>query len=341
LTHARHAEAPARNAGLEARAGGDAALLARNEVSSEARLRRAPRDEGASQEQAAESSRSKRRFADLREMLPAYPLALFFLASFVAPLVALVFISLFRTAQFEGVGLDQYVRFFGDAFSLRVLGDTLLLGFEVTLACLVLAYPLGLAYAKAGSRGRTLITFLVLLPLLTSTVVRTFAWIVILGREGIINSTMLALGLWDGPARLLYTWPGLVVALAQIQLPLMALPVINSLLRLDPNLMLAAEGLGASRWRVFRTVILPLTLPGAIAGALLVFAAAATAFITQSLVGGGRIILMPLYIYQQAVGVQEWPFSAALSIIFTVAVIGIVTGLNVMARKRMRGVDAV
>jgi putative spermidine/putrescine transport system permease protein len=87
-------------------------------------------------------------------------------------------------------------------------------------------------------------------------------------------------------------------------------------------------------------VILPLTLPGAIAGWLLVFAAAATAFITQSLVGGGRIILMPLYIYQQAVGVQEWPFSAALSLIFTAAVIGIVTTIGILSRRFMRGVDA-
>jgi len=234
----------------------------------------------------------------------------------------------------------QYGRFFTDPFSLRVLTDTLLLGAEVAMLALVLAYPLGLVYAASGSLGRAVITFLIMLPLLTSTVVRTFAWIVILGRDGIVNSSMLALGLWESPVRLLYTWNGLVVALTQIQLPLMALPVINSLLRLDGNLMKAAEGLGAGRFRVFFTVVLPLTLPGAIAGWLLVFAAAATAFITQTLVGGGRIILMPSYIYQQAVGVQDWPFSAALSLIFTLAVIGIVFAIGVLSRRSMRGVDA-
>jgi putative spermidine/putrescine transport system permease protein len=187
---------------------------------------------------------------------------------------------------------------------------------------------------------RTLITFLIMLPLLTSTVVRTFAWIVLLGRDGIINTTMLSLGLWQTPARLLYTWEGMVLALTQIQLPLMALPVINSLLRLDGNLTRAAEGLGASRARVFITIILPLTLPGAIAGWLLVFAAAATAFITQTLIGGGRIILMPSYIYQQAVGVQDWPFSAALSLIFTLAVTGIVFATGALSRRYVRGVDA-
>lgn len=278
--------------------------------------------------------------ASLAELLPATPLVVLFSLVFVLPLVMLVFVSLFKTPQFNAMGADQYVRFLSDTFNLQVLLDTLVLGIEVATLTLVLAYPLGLVYMAAGALGRTLITFLILLPLLTSTVVRTFAWIVILGREGIVNSAMLSLGLWDQPVRLLYSWGGLVIALAQIQLPLMALPVINSLLRVNPNLLKAAEGLGAARARVFVTVLLPLTLPGAIAGWLLVFAAAVTAFITQTLVGGGRIILMPLYIYQQAMGVQDWPFSAALSLTFTVAVVGIVLLVGTLSRRFMRGVDA-
>ncbi|MBB4372846.1 putative spermidine/putrescine transport system permease protein [Bradyrhizobium sp. cir1] len=275
-----------------------------------------------------------------RQLLPVVPLAALFFAAFVLPLVALVAISLFRTPQFAELSLAQYLRFLSDPFSIKVLTDTLWLGAEVALATLILAYPLALVYVASGPFMRTLITFLIMLPLLTSTVVRTFAWIVILGRDGIVNSAMLSLGLWQAPARLLYTWEGMVLALTQIQLPLMALPVINSLLRLDGNLTRAAEGLGASRARIFITVILPLTLPGAIAGWLLVFAAAATAFITQTLVGGGRIILMPSYIYQQAVGVQDWPFSAALSLIFTLAVTGIVFAIGALSRRYVRGVDA-
>jgi putative spermidine/putrescine transport system permease protein len=278
--------------------------------------------------------------ANLTELLPAVPLVALFSLVFLLPLVMLVFVSLFRTPQFIAMGADQYIRFLSDAFNLQVLLDTLVLGVEVATLTLVLAYPLGLVYLAVGAFARSLITFLILLPLLTSTVVRTFAWIVILGREGIVNSAMLSLGLWDQPVRLLYSWGGLVIALAQIQLPLMALPVINSLLRVNPNLLKAAEGLGAARPRIFLTVLLPLTLPGAIAGWLLVFAAAVTAFITQTLVGGGRIILMPLYIYQQAMGVQDWPFSAALSLIFTVAVVGIVILVGTLSRRFMRGVDA-
>ena len=283
---------------------------------------------------------ARRLWPDFGGTLPAMPLALFFLAWFVAPFVLLLIISLFNTPEFQAVGLRQYQKFLTDGYSVGVLWDTLYLGLIVTAACLPLAYALGLVYVEGGPHRRTLILFLILLPMLTSAVVRTFAWIVILGREGIVNNAMLALGLWGEPARLLYSWGGLVLALVQIQLPLMALPVINSLLKVDRSVIDAAEGLGASRWRRLWTVIVPLTLPGAVAGALLVFAASTTAFITQTLVGGGRIILMPLNIYQQAVGVQDWPFAAALSVIFTVAIVAITYAVNTVARKRMRGVDA-
>lgn len=275
-----------------------------------------------------------------RTLLPAVPLAVVFLFAFILPLAVLGILSFYRTPLFSEMGPDQYVRFISDAFTLRVLADTLLLGVEVAMLALVLAYPLALTYAAAGQTARAVLTFIILLPLLTSSVVRTFAWVVILGREGIVNSAMLALGLWDAPARLLYSWNGLVIALTQIQLPLMALPLINSLLKLDPNLPKAAEGLGAGRPRIFFTVILPLTLPGAVAGWLLVFAAATAAFITQTLVGGGRIILMPLHIYQQAMGVQDWPFAAALSLIFTLAVIVVIALVSRLTRHWARGSHA-
>lgn len=275
-----------------------------------------------------------------RELAPAVPLAAFFLLFFAAPLALLAGISFFADAELQRVGLAQYAKFFGDAFNWGVLGETLLLGLEVTVVCIVLAYPLGLYYLEASERMRTLLIFVIILPLLTSAVVRTFAWIVILGREGIVNGLLLDLGLADAPLKLLYTTSGVVIALAQIQLPLMALPVINSLLRIDPSLIQASRGLGAGRWRTFWRVLLPLTAPGLIAGALLVFAASVTAFITQSLVGGGRLIYMPLFIYQQAVGLQNWPFAATISVIFMVAVMLIVYGVNQFARSRLGGMHA-
>jgi putative spermidine/putrescine transport system permease protein len=262
----------------------------------------------------------------------AAPLALFFLVFFVAPLVQLFVLSLHNDTAGVVWGIGQYVHFLTDPFSLSVLGSTLLLGAEVTALCLVLGFPIAWLYHRVGSRAQTLIILIVLLPLLTSVVVRTFAWIVILGRQGIINSTLLSIGAIDTPIRLLYTQVGVVFALAQVQMPLMTLPLITALGRIDMNLEDASCSLGAGSWRTFWRVVLPLALPGVIAGCTLTYAAAITAFITQSLVGGGQMLFMPMYLYQQASTLQNWPFASAISIIFLLAVLAVVTVFGMLGR---------
>ena len=262
----------------------------------------------------------------------AAPLTLFFLVFFVAPLVQLLVLSLHNDTAGVVWGIGQYVHFLTDPFSLSVLGSTLLLGAEVTALCLVLGFPIAWLYHRVGSRTQTLIILIVLLPLLTSVVVRTFAWIVILGRQGIINSTLLSIGVIDTPIRLLYTQLGVVLALAQVQMPLMTLPLITALGRIDMNLEDASCSLGAGSWRTFWRVVLPLSLPGIIAGCTLTYAAAITAFITQSLVGGGQMLFMPMYLYQQASTLQNWPFASAISIIFLLAVLAVVTVFGMLGR---------
>lgn len=263
----------------------------------------------------------------------AWPLAAFLAVLFVLPLLLLAGLSLQTPA---GVGLGQYGKFLGDAFSLQVLGSTMRLGAEVTLACLVLGFPLAWLHARSGPRVRGLLMLLVLLPLLTSVVVRTFAWIVVLGRQGIVNSALQGMGLTETPLRLLYTEGGVVAALAQVQMPLMVLPLIAALGRIGPDLQDAAGMLGAGAWRAFRTVVLPLALPGVIAGCLLTFTAAVTAFITQSLVGGGQMLFMPAYVLQQALALGDMPFASAISMIFLVAVLAVVAALTALGR-RVRG----
>ena len=262
----------------------------------------------------------------------AAPLALFFLVFFVAPLVQLFVLSLHNDTAGVVWGIGQYVHFLTDPFSLSVLGSTLLLGAEVTALCLVLGFPIAWLYHRVGSRVQTLIILIVLLPLLTSVVVRTFAWIVILGRQGIINSTLLSIGAIDTPIRLLYTQVGVVFALAQVQMPLMTLPRSTARGRIDMNLEDASCSLGAGSWRTFWRVVLPLALPGVIAGCTLTYAAAITAFITQSLVGGGQMLFMPMYLYQQASTLQNWPFASAISIIFLLAVLAVVTVFGMLGR---------
>jgi len=280
----------------------------------------------------ATTSTQSLRSVTAYELKLAWPLGAFFLVFFLAPLVLLFIISLYTDTGMTGFGLTQYAKFLLDPFSLKVLGSTLWLGVEVTALCLLLGFPLAYVYVRVPGWAQGALMLIVLLPLLTSVVVRTFAWIVILGRQGIINTVLLELGLIDSPLRLLYTEGGVVLALAQVQMPLMVLPLITALTRIDPNLADASSALGAGYWRTFFKVILPLTLPGVIAGCLLTYAAALSAFITQTLVGGGQMLFMPMYLYQQASTLNNWPFAAAISFIFLVAVLAVITIFNMLGK---------
>jgi putative spermidine/putrescine transport system permease protein len=262
------------------------------------------------------------------------PLGAFFLLFFAAPLAVLVLVSLSNGLALDQFSAAHYAKFLGDTFSLGILLDTLVLGVKATAVCLLFGLPLAWVCVHASPRLRALLLFLVILPILTSVVVRTFAWIVILGQQGILNKAFLALGLIDRPLRLLFSEVGVVMVLAQVQMPLMVLPLITTLQRIDPNLADASRALGAGHWRTFRRVILPLWLPGLVAGSILVFAACTTAFVTQTLIGGARLVYMPLYIYQQAAGANNWPFAAAMSVVLMISVLLVVYLLNLAGRTR-------
>ncbi len=263
----------------------------------------------------------------------ALPLLAFFIVAFLAPLCVLIGVSLFAEPEMKTFSAAQYVKFLVDTFNLSILWGTLWLGVKATLLCLLFGYPFAWVAARAPARSQSALIFVVILPILTSVVVRTFSWIVILGREGILNKMLVGLGLASEPVRLLFTEWGVILVLAQVQMPLMVLPLLTTLIRMDPNLADASAALGAGAWRTFWRVTVPLSLPGVIAGCILTYAACVTAFITQTLIGGARLIYMPLHIYQQAVGANNWPFAAAISVIFTVAVLLVVGSLNQLGRR--------
>lgn len=252
----------------------------------------------------------------------------------------LVWLSLRAEPELETLTLGHYARFFTDSFNYSILWDTLLLGAKATLVCLVFGYPLAWICARSAARWQSILVFLVILPILTSVVVRTFSWIVILGRQGVLNEAARWLGLIDEPARLLFTEFAVVMVLAQVQMPLMVLPILTVLTRADPNLADASKALGAGEWRTFWRVTVPLSLPGVVAGCILTYAACVTAFVTQILIGGARLIYMPLHIYSQAVGANNWPFAAAISVIFMVAVLAVVYALDRLGRASRAYVHA-
>jgi putative spermidine/putrescine transport system permease protein len=261
------------------------------------------------------------------------PLALFFAVFVFVPLALLAYVSLHEAADTGALGLVQYRKFFLDAFNLGILGATLLLAAKATLLALLIGYPLAYLYTLAPKNLQRLLILLIVLPLLTSAVVRTFAWVVILGRQGIVNSMLLSLGWIEIPLKLLYTPDAVAVALAQIEMPLMVLPLITALSNIDPNLRQASQVLGAGRWRTFFLVTLPLSVPGLLAGCLLVFAGAASAFVTQTLVGGGQMMFMPFYIYQQAIQASNYPFASTIAIALLASVLAIVTAATFLGRR--------
>lgn len=261
------------------------------------------------------------------------PLALFFAAFVLVPLALLAVVSLHDDPTITRVGVAQYAKFLTDRFNLEVLAQTLVLGLETTLVALAVGYPLAYLHTLAPRGLQRVLIVVIVLPLLTSAVVRTFAWVVILGRQGIVNGALIGLGLIDAPVKLLYTRWAVVVALAQIELPLMVLPIITALGNIDPNLRHASQVLGAGRWRTFFAVTVPLSAPGLLAGCLLVYAGAVSAFVTQTLVGGGQLMLMPFYMYQQAIQANNYPFAATVAIILLVSVLVIVTAVTLLGRR--------
>ncbi len=274
-----------------------------------------------------------------RGWLLAVPMAAVFTVFVLAPLLLIAFVSLHYDPGLVAIGVRAYVQFASDAYNRGVLLDTLRLGAETVGLCVLFAYPLAGLYV-ALPRWRRVLTFLVILPLLTSTVVRSFAWVVILGSQGLVNRTLIGAGLIGLPLRLLYTPGAVVVALAQIELPLMVLPLVAALSGIDPRLAEASMALGAGPWRTWRRVVLPLSLPGLLTGTLLVFTGAVSALITQTMVGGGRLMFMPFYIYEQAIQAQNFPFAATLAIVLLVSIVAIAAVLNALGRRSRAFVHA-
>lgn len=258
------------------------------------------------------------------------PMLALSLAGFVLPLALLGVFSFVDTSG--SPTLANYQRLFADPFVLSVLVDTIALGFKVVLLTTLIALPVTLLYWHASPALRHVIVFLTLLPMLTSNVVRTFAWIVILGRQGPISQALVELGLAPAPRSLLFNETALVVVLAQIELPLLVLPVMAVVARSDGALSAAAQTLGAGPWRILVTVLLPMMAPGFLAGWVLVFAGATTSYVTQSVIGGARLIYLPQFVYREVGVLFQWPSAAAVAFVLLAATSLIMLAMTAAAR---------
>ncbi|MBP1844491.1 MULTISPECIES: ABC transporter permease [Rhizobium/Agrobacterium group] len=213
---------------------------------------------------------------------------------------------------------EAYTTVLFDPFYWRVAWNTLVLGFNVAIFAVILSYPIALFLARTQSRFRGVLTALAVAPLLTSSVVRTYGWMVILGDRGVINSTLQALSLTDGVIRLTNNSFGATVALIEILMPYAILAMLSGFGRLNVQLEEAAAMLGANRLKVFTRIVLPLSLPGVLTAALLVFVLAISSFVTPRLMGGGRVFVLGTEVFNEATVTLNWPLAAALSVMLLV-----------------------
>lgn len=263
------------------------------------------------------------------------PLAIFLQLFYVVPLLLLIATS-FQGDGGSGISLKNYTDFFESPVNVKVLIDTFLMGIQVTIVSLIIGYPVAYLYINAPSFWKGILTFLIMLPLLTSAVVRTFGWVVIMGRQGLINTALLQLGIIETPIRLLFTHNGVLIALTQVWMPMMVLPIVASLSQIDRRLAAASQSLGGGAWRTFWQITFPLTLPGMISGSLLVFALTVSSFVTPSIIGGGQLIYLPTLIYQQGIILLNQPFAAAVSTLLLIMVVVMVALLTALGRRSRR-----
>jgi len=203
-----------------------------------------------------------------------------------------------------------------------------------TVICLLIGYPFAWTLARLPKLPRALLLFLMMVPFWTNSLIRTYAIKLILGAKGLINSTLLSLGLIDTPLQLLYTPFAVIFGLVYILLPFMVLPLVTTFSKLDNRLLEAARDLGATPWQRFVQVILPLSMPGVIAGSLIVFLPAMGMFYVSDLLGGAKNLLLGNIIKNQFLVVRDWPFGAALSITLIV-LMGLLLWFYVQANRRI------
>ncbi|WP_231735252.1 ABC transporter permease [Gracilibacillus massiliensis] len=254
-------------------------------------------------------------------LIPTILLLLFFL---VTPLVMLAEVSFREVDSYlniqETYTFQHYIEVFQSGTYVKTIGTTLGVAFITGLCCMILAYPAAYMLVNARHSGlRTFLYILLIMPLLISMVVLSFAWIVLLAQNGMINQVLVNLNIIDQPLPMLWNLTAVVIALVQVLLPFAALPIANTLGDMNPKLKSASMSLGENRWKTFIKVTLPLSIPGLISGFVIVFSLAAGSYITALLIGGRMQPLLPLTIYQQVVQISNWPFAAALS--FTLLVI--------------------
>ncbi|AMB60009.1 ABC transporter permease [Microterricola viridarii] len=263
------------------------------------------------------------------------------LALFVfVPLVLVTTYAFFKRGRFGGVvytfTLDNFARL-ADPLYLNVIATSIGTALIVTVLAVALGYPTALVIVRLPPKWRTLALVAVLLPFWTNFLIRTYAWILLLNNAGWINQGLQAVGIIDEPLKMLYTQPAVIIGLLYMYLPLMVLPLYASLSSQDAQLTEAATNLGSSPFRVFRTITLPLSVPGLLTGCVFVFVPAMSNFVIPELLGGGKTVLIGNLIRDQFLKARDWPFGAALALVLTILLVALIFAQQTASRRVTEG----
>jgi spermidine/putrescine transport system permease protein len=260
----------------------------------------------------------------------------------LVPNLLVVAVSLLERGEHEFVRLafstESYVRLLDPLYA-GVFWSSFRLAAIATLVCLVIAYPFALAIARAPVRWRPALLALVVIPFWTSSLVRTYAIVILIKTEGLLNTALLGMGLVDEPLEILYTELAVLIGFVYTELPFMVLPLYAAMEKLDWRLVEAARDLGAGAWSVLWRVLVPLTLPGVIAGSMLDFLPALGMFYVADVLGGAKELLIGNLIRDQFLSARDWPFGAAASVIVTL-MMALLIGLYSLSQRQVRAREA-
>jgi len=263
------------------------------------------------------------------------PYGLYLLAFLVVPFLNVALLSVYLHSPTKiavpTFTMDNYAKLW-DVYYANLFLRTLRVSLVVTGVCAVLGYPLAYFLARSRPRITTLGLFLLIVPLMVSTVIRVFGWMVILGSEGLVNHGLRLLGASEG-IRILQTEGAVIIGLAQQNMPFMVLPIMAAIERISPSIEEAAQNLGASWGQMFLRTILPLSMPGLVSGSLLAFSVSMSAFVTPALMGGRRSRMVGQEIYEEVLSAYNWPGAASLTIVLSVSMLALV-GFALWATQR-------
>ena len=266
--------------------------------------------------------------------IPCIVLVAYFM---IVPLVEIIIPTFTNTK--DGM-FSAYKEFFTDSYMMSIFLRTIKISVISSVICMIIGVPVSYYISRVSKKIRGLFIALTVFPILTNSVVRSFAWMSILGKNGVINNLLMKLNIINEPLSLLYTEGAIIVGTVYIFLPLMIISLVGVMENIDNDLLEAAESLGANRLKSFFKVVFPLSLPGLIVGTVLVFTGSLTAYTTPQLLGGNKNTVLATLIYQKTMTLGDWQGAAVVATIMIIVTLIVIKGINFLAsRLDKRGVS--